>query len=200
MNNNDPSQIPQLVLASGSLYRQRLLERLGIPFVTRPSGVDETPFENEPPEQLATRLALEKAKAAATGDVDELLIGSDQVAYCDGTVLGKPESHERAVAQLALCSGKSVSFYTGLSLVRPHTSWEWVRCVPFSVTLRQLTREEIEAYVRRDQPLDCAGSFKWESLGISLFQEMRGPDPTALEGLPLIALCEALRRQGYALP
>lgn len=190
----------QLILASGSSYRRRLLERLEIPFVTASPDVDETPRQGESATALALRLAALKARALHWDQRDTLFIGSDQVACCDGNLLGKPGTTAEAVRQLRACSGKRVDFKTGLALWRPAENWDWAVLETYSVTLRTLSEREIHRYVARDEPLDCAGSFKWEALGIALFEEMSGRDPTALEGLPLIALCNGLRAVGYDLP
>lgn len=195
-------QMPDsLVLASGSPYRARLLARLGLPFEARAPGVDERPKPAESPEDLALRLAVCKARAATVpGHANELIIGSDQVAICDGQFLGKPGNQRKAMEQLAFCSNKVVTFYTSVALFHPGENWLASELVRFEVGMRALEAPEIERYVHRDDPIDCAGSFKWEALGISLFDYLRGDDPTALEGLPLIALCRLLRRRGYLLP
>lgn len=197
-SNNPPSK---LVLASGSHYRQALLQRLQLPFSTAIPDIDETAKTNEQPRALALRLSEEKAKAVTCSDNNDCLyIGSDQVASCKGAQLGKPMSHQRAAAQLSFCAGEWVTFYTGLTLWRPADNLLSCDIVETRVRLRALDRATIERYISIDHPLDCAGSFKWESLGISLFEELSGEDPTALEGLPLITLCRRLREHGYQLP
>ena len=186
-----------LILASGSPYRQRLLARLGQPFEVVSPEVDETPLDGEQPEALARRLAIAKATAIARARPDAIVIGSDQVASLDGRILGKPGTTSAAVAQLRACSARSVRFYTGLALIVPQDPEPRVHLEPYEVHFRALGESEIRDYVDRDQPLDCAGSFKWEALGIALFERMAGDDPTSLEGLPLIALTRMLGDAGY---
>ncbi len=190
----------KLILASGSVYRARLLERLKIPFDTQAPDIDESTWPGETAYRLAQRLAITKAQAITSPGEDPLIIGSDQVAACDNRLLGKPGTIERAVEQLTFCSGKHAVFFTGLAAWRPAQEQLLTTVVTIEVSMRQLSRQEIEAYVEKDQPVDCAGSFRWESLGISLFNSIRGDDPTALEGLPLITLCGYLRKNGYAMP
>lgn len=188
-----------LVLASGSTYRRRLLERLGLPFVVDPADIDESPRPGETPAALATRLAREKALAVAGRHPQAWVIGSDQVADLDGLALGKPGDPERAAAQLRACSGRQVRFHTALALTRADgTVLEGSSCPV--VTFRPLDDAEIARYLAADRPFDCAGSFKAEALGISLFESLASDDPTAIEGLPLIALCRLLRRAGIRLP
>ncbi len=184
-----------LILASTSRYRQRLLERLQIPFECRPPGIGECVVAGEAPPARARRLARDKARAVAARHPGATVIGSDQVAALGQSVLDKPGDYARASAQLHACSGKSVVFYTGLTLI--HHGIEHSHTEPFEVVFRTLTADEIDNYLRADQPFDCAGSFKWESLGIALFERLRGDDPTSLEGLPLIALTRLLRATGY---
>ena len=192
------SELPQLYLASTSPYRAELLGRLKIPFETRDPAVDETPIPGEQPKTLALRLAKMKAQS---NTLDQgIIIGSDQVAACEGETLGKPGNRANAHAQLSYCSGKVVTFYTALALWIPNVQLLLTEVVPFEVTLRSLSSAEIDRYLAFDQPFDCAGSFKWEALGISLFDRMDGNDPTSLQGLPLIALCRLLRAQSVAIP
>jgi septum formation protein len=188
----------RLVLASTSPYRARLLERLGIPFTTCAPDIDETPHPGETAATLASRLAIAKARAGAALQPDRhaLIIGSDQVASCRGRLLGKPGTSDQARQQLTWCAGATVRFETGIALFDNEAQTLLQHTEPFDVHMRALSEEEIAAYVERDQPLDCAGSFRWESLGIALFQRLSGDDPTALEGLPLIALCALLRDSG----
>ena len=190
----------RLVLASTSPYRAELLGRLHLPFETARPEVDETPRAHERPEAMVERLAEAKARAVADAYPDHLVIGSDQNASHAGHILGKPGSAERAEAQLAALSGGTVTFHTGLCLLDTATGQARTGQVPFTVTFRELTPEEIRRYVALDQPLDCAGSFKSEGLGISLFARMSGDDPTALVGLPLITLGHWLRETGFAVP
>ena len=185
-----------LVLASTSPYRQELLTRLGLPFETASPEIDESPHEGEEPEEFVQRLSLEKAKAVAAKYPDALIIGSDQVATLEDTILGKPGTHERAMKQLMAASGKSVTFLTGLSLYDSATGRSHTVCEPFRVKFRNLTEEEIDDYLRREEPYDCAGSFKSEGLGIALFSLMDGEDPNSLIGLPLIQLVSMLLENG----
>ena len=193
-----PSRDPTLILASTSTYRANLLGRLGIPFETSAPAVDESRLPNEGFNVMAERLS--QAKAKAIKHPNALVIGSDQVAVVGNQQLHKPGSVNRAVAQLEFISGRTVEFYTGVSLWNTATNRCQTEVVQYKATLRDLNRHEIEAYVAADSPMDCAGAFKWECLGISLMQALEGADPTALEGLPLITLCNMLRNEGLALP
>ncbi|WP_439100868.1 Maf family protein [Congregibacter sp.] len=193
----DTITAPSLILASTSPYRKRLLERLALPFHCVSPETDETPRVDEPPEALAGRLADAKALAVSRSHPNAAVLGSDQVAALGTVLLGKPGSICAAQEQLGRCSGQSVSFYTAVTLAR---SGEVVarRCVPTVVRFRTLTDHQIAQYVDRERPLDCAGSFRWEGLGICLFTALESTDPTALEGLPLIATCDLLSAQGVA--
>ncbi|WP_407330616.1 Maf family protein [Enterovibrio sp. 27052020O] len=186
-----------VVLASGSKYRQMLLEKLGIAFKSHSPDIDEAAFADESPEELVKRLSYEKALACRDAYPNALIIGSDQVCVIDGRILGKPHTHKRAVEQLKAASGKHVTFYTGLTLLNSKSGDAQTDVEPFHVYFRSLTDSEIDNYVRREQPLDCAGSFKCESLGIALFNKLEGRDPNTLVGLPLIRLCEMFRAEGY---
>ena len=192
--------MPNLVLASTSTYRHALLARLGLPFgVARPE-VDETPRLGESPQVLAERLALAKAEAVLADVNDETwVIGSDQVAELDGRPLGKPGSHAGAVAQLESMSGREVRFLTAMCLAG-HGGRRLQALDITRVRFRALGNDEIERYVARERPLDCAGSFKVEGLGIALFDEIDNRDPTALVGLPMIATARLLREAGFAVP
>lgn len=188
-----------LVLASTSPFRRELLTRLGLGFVTAAPEVDETPRRGETPDALVRRLS--EAKARAVGETCRgLIIGSDQVATTGSDILGKPGTHERAVAQLQHLSGKTVTFHTGLCLLNSENGELQLDVVPFRVVFRQLDDERIERYLQHDRPYNCAGSFKSEGLGITLFERMQGDDPTALIGLPLIRLTTMLARAGMVLP
>jgi MAF protein len=189
-----------IVLGSTSAYRRELLARLGIAFEAAAPRVDERRLEGEDPETLVRRLAEAKAQAVARDFPGALVIGSDQVAVLDGDVLGKPATRERAVAQLRRASGRRVQFLTGLCLLDAATDKVQVDAVPFTVVFRSLDTERIERYVDADSPLDCAGSFKSEGLGIALFERMDGTDPSALMGLPLIRLVSMLGNCGVQLP
>lgn len=189
----------KLVLASTSPYRRELLGRLGLPFETANPQTDETPSPGENPEATALRLSEAKARAVAAAFPDALIIGSDQVAVMDGHVFGKPGGHDAAVEQLRQLRGRTVNFYTGLCLLNARTGHTHVRGVPTLVTFRDLSDDEIENYLRREQPYNCAGAAKSEGLGIALLKSMQGDDPNALVGLPLIALCDMLRAEGVAI-
>ncbi|MBF0135944.1 MAG: Maf family nucleotide pyrophosphatase [Magnetococcus sp. DMHC-1] len=185
-----------LVLASTSLFRRQLLERLGLPFVVSGPGVDETRLPDESPSALVQRLAEAKARAVGPDHPDSLIIGSDQVAEIDGYILGKPETHARAVAQLQQASGRRVAFVTGISLLNTATGRLQTDMVPFHAHFRPLSPPQIERYLLRERPYACAGSFKMEGLGIALFERLEGDDPTALIGLPLIRLVTMLAEEG----
>ena len=189
---------PPILLASGSPYRAALLERFGLSFEARVSAFDETPLADETPEALVRRLSLGKAEAVARQRPDALVIGADQVAVLGDRILGKPGSRDRAIAQLSEMSGQSVRFLSGMALVGPGV--RRVDLVPTELVFRTLSRAEIERYVDRDRPLDCAGAIRSESLGVALLERMSGDDPNALIGLPLILLAEWLRDAGYELP
>jgi septum formation protein len=184
-----------IILASTSRYRAELLSRLKMPFDIRSPAVDESPMPGEPPAALAGRLALAKARAVATGLVKGLVIGSDQVAHCCGEVMGKPGGFEAAVRQLRSMRGKTTYFDTALALVNAATGRAHSALVTTTVVLRNASDAEIEAYVRADEPYDCAGSARSEGLGIVLMERIDGDDPTALIGLPLIALTRMLRAE-----
>ena len=190
----------KIVLASTSRYRRELLARLGLPFDVASPGVDESALPCEAPDTLAARLALAKARAVAATTPAALVIGSDQVAWCDGEPVGKPGTHENAVKQLRQLSGKIATFFTAVSVVNSDTGYAVSRIVPYEVGFRTLDDELIERYLRREQPYDCAGSAKSEGLGIALLTRMRGDHPNALVGLPLIALVDLLREHGITVP
>ncbi|MCG5525220.1 Maf family nucleotide pyrophosphatase [Ectothiorhodospira haloalkaliphila] len=187
---------PGLVLASTSPFRRELLQRLALPFGTCSPQVDETPKAGEAPGAMVARLAEAKARAGAAQKPDSLIIGSDQCAELDGRILGKPGSHQRAVEQLGAASGRTVVFHTGLCLLNAVTGEAQVDVATFRVRFRSLSAEQIENYLRKEQPYQCAGSIKSEGLGIALFEAMEGDDPTALVGLPLIRLCSMMERAG----
>ncbi len=189
-----------LVLASTSPYRRELLSRLRIPFETVAPDADETALPGETPPDTACRLAEAKARAVARRFPDALIIGSDQVAAQGGERFGKPGTRPNATAQLRWMRGREVVFHTGLCLLDSASGRAQVRCVDIHVGFRQLSDAEIEAYLDKEDALNCAGSAKSEGLGISLLAYLRGDDPNALIGLPLIALCEMLRVEGVALP
>ena len=195
-----PSPVHTLVLGSTSRYRRELLQRLGLPFTVAAPEVDETPLAHESPHTLALRLALAKARAVAALHPQAVVIGSDQVADLQGHPLGKPGTHERASAQLQRMSGETVVFQTAVAVVCAATGFEQVDLAPVEVRFRTLTGDEIERYLRIEQPYDCAGSAKSEGLGISLLDAIHSDDPTALVGLPLIRTCRMLRAAGLTLP
>ncbi len=187
---------PTLILASTSRYRRELLARLRLPFEVRSPDVDETPFPGEMPAALAQRLALAKARAVSALFPDAVVIGSDQVADLEGEPIGKPGTHERAVAQLRSMRGRSVVFQTAVAVVRASTGYVGTALAPVTVRFRQLSDAEIEHYLRAEQPYDCAGSAKVETLGIALLDAVESDDPTALVGLPLIRTAALLRAAG----
>ena len=190
----------KLVLASTSTYRRMLLERLVVPFETAKHEVDDTPLQGEAPPATANRLAIEKAKAAAQHHTDDLVIGSDQVAHLGDEIFGKPGTVERAIAQLRRMRGETVIFHTALAVVNARTGRVQCESVPTHVRFRNLSDTEIVRYVEKERPLDCAGSARSEGLGITLLESLSGDDPTALIGLPLIALSRMLRAEGLELP
>ncbi|WP_284973862.1 Maf family protein [Atlantibacter hermannii] len=186
----------QLVLASTSPYRQSLLEKLGIPFIAAAPDADETPLIDEDARHLVLRLAQQKAQSLANRYPNHLIIGSDQVCVLDGKITGKPLTEENARLQLTQASGHIVTFYTGLAVFNSANGQLQTECEPFDVHFRPLTQAEIAHYVEKESPLYCAGSFKSEGLGITLFERLNGRDPNTLVGLPLIALCQMLRNEG----
>jgi len=193
--------MPRLVvLASTSPYRRELLARLQIPFETAAPETDESALPGEAPASTALRLAEAKARAVAGRYPDALIIGSDQVAAHGNERFGKPVRRENAIAQLRLMRGKEVVFHTGLCLLNSATNRVQLSCVDTHVGFRDLSDTEIESYLDKEDALNCAGSAKSEGLGISLLSYMRGDDPNALVGLPLIALCGMLRAEGLHLP
>jgi MAF protein len=186
----------QLVLASSSRYRRVLLERLRLPFVCASPDIDETPLPGESAEMLVTRLALTKARALASAYPDALLIGSDQACLLGERILGKPGTFAHAREQLLACSGRAVDFYTALALFNARTGTWQESLDRYTVHFRDLSAAEITAYLELEQPFDCAGSFKVEGLGITLFSALEGKDYHSLIGLPLLSLCELLRAAG----
>jgi septum formation protein len=190
----------QLVLGSTSRYRAELLHRLGLAFELRSPGTEESVMDGEAPPVRAMRLAEAKAVDAGAGLLDALVIGSDQVAELDDVLLDKPGSTERAQAQLLACSGRAVNFHTALCVFDTRDRRRYTHIDLTRVHFRQLDATEIARYIEREQPLDCAGSFKCEGLGISLFERIENSDPTALIGLPLIALAQLLREAGISVP
>jgi septum formation protein len=189
-----------LVLGSTSRYRRELLQRLNLAFEVTAPDVDETPQSGEAPRALALRLARAKAHAVAQQHPDAVVIGSDQVADLAGKPLGKPGNHERAIAQLRAMRGQTVVFQTAVAVVCAATGFEQADLAAVEVQFRDLTDEEIERYLRAEQPYDCAGSAKSEGLGIALLDAIHSDDPTALIGLPLIRTCRMLRAAGLELP
>jgi len=190
---------PRLILASGSAYRKELLSRLRLPFEVIVPAIDETPLTGETPEATALRLAREKARAVAKTTPDALIIGSDQVATLDGEQIGKPGNHQNALKQLQKMRGRRVVFHTALCLWdsrNNHASAAQLVNIQTFVTFRDLSDAELDAYLRIEQPYDCAGSAKNEGLGITILERIDSSDPTALTGLPLIALSDMLRRAG----
>lgn len=195
-----PTTPPRLVLASSSVYRRELLARLKIDFETCSPDIDETARPGENPEAQALRLACAKAATAAVRHPATLIIGSDQVALCNGRELAKPGDHARAKLQLGMMSGKTITFHTALCLLNAISGRQQTAVVPVTVQMRVLDDAAIERYLAAEQPYDCAGSARIEALGITLIDKISGDDPNALIGLPLIALCRMLRNEGLSLP
>jgi len=189
----------RLILASTSPFRRQLLARLELPFATRAPEVDENSRPGEDAATLAARLAEAKACSVAARESSALVIGSDQVAVLAGEILGKPGAHDRAVAQLSRAAGKSVDFLTGLCLIDSLSGRAQLDIIPFRVVFRHLSAQQIENYLRREKPYQCAGSFKSEGLGIALFERLEGADPTSLIGLPLIRLIQMLEAEGVTI-
>ncbi|MBV1906553.1 MAG: Maf family nucleotide pyrophosphatase [Pseudomonadales bacterium] len=187
-----------LILASSSTYRAELLQKLRLPFIIDPACIDESSLDypSETAAAKASRLAIAKAKVVGARHPQSLIIGSDQIAVCDGTQLGKPGDYEASVEQLKLIRGKAVTFQTGICLYNTTNGSVQAACETYSVHLKQLTNYEIEHYVRTDEPFDCAGSFRAESLGIALFDRVSGDDPNTLIGLPIIRLVKFLHTAG----
>jgi len=185
-----------IILASTSIYRSQLLSTLQIPFTTASPDVDETPLMGETGRQTSQRLSQLKAQAVAQQFPDALIIGSDQVALLEGAQLGKPLTHDNAVSQLRAMRGKTVDFYTAVSLFNSRTKVMQTALAETKVSFRDLTDDEIERYLHKEQPYHCAGSAKSEGLGIALIQRIQGDDPNALIGLPLIILIDMFKKQG----
>ena len=185
-----------LVLASSSPYRRELLSRLGLRFEVVSPDIDESRREGEPPRTLVARLARGKARAVASLRPRALVIGSDQVAVLDGRVLGKPGGHDASLRQIRAAAGRRVQFLTGVALVNAVSGEVQCGVEEFEVVFRPLSDRQAEAYVRAEEPYDCAGGFRAEGLGVALFERMEGRDPTALIGLPLITLTSMLQREG----
>lgn len=188
-----------LILGSTSPYRRELMERLKIPFTTAAPDIDETRLDGESARDMVLRLSLAKARKVAEQYPDALIIGSDQCAVLHDAVIGKPGNHDNAVKQLQNASGQTVAFLTGLCLFDSNSGHYQLDVVPFSVDFCELTDAQINHYLHKDQPYNCAGSFRSESLGITLFKRMYGDDPTALMGLPLIRLSQMLQQAGIDL-
>jgi septum formation protein len=188
-----------LILASSSIYRRELLERLQLPFTVVAPEVDETPLADELPQVTALRLAQAKARKVGASQLDALVIGCDQVATLDNMQLGKPYTHDNAVKQLRMMRGRSVVFHSALCLYNSASGQMQAEVVPYEVTFRKLSDIQIDNYLTKEQPYHCAGSAKSEGLGIALIEWMRGDDPNALIGLPLIALIDMLRNEGVAI-
>lgn len=185
-----------IILASSSKYRRQLIEKLGLSFCHAAPDIDERPLPGETPENLVRRLAIAKAQALRPLYPQHLIIGSDQIAVLNGRVLGKPGTHEAATEQLREASGQTLRFHTGLALVNSATQEVQYVCPVYEVKFRPLTPSQIDAYLHKEEPYDCAGSFKSEGLGIALFDYIRGDDPNTLVGLPLIELTRMLLHEG----
>ncbi|MFI8337899.1 Maf family protein [Pseudomonas taetrolens] len=189
-----------LLLASSSIYRRDLLARLRLPFNCSSPDIDESHRPGESARELVERLSLEKARALADSHPGHLIIGSDQVAVLNGHIIGKPHTFDKARQQLMDASGASVTFLTGLTLLNARTGNHQTDCIPFTAHMRTLGTEQIERYLLAETPYDCAGSFKAEGLGVSLFQRTEGDDATSLVGLPLIRLIDMLLVEGVTIP
>lgn len=189
----------KLVLASTSPFRKALLEKLHLSFHTDNPNIDETPFHNETANALVERLAIAKAQAMTAKHSDALIIGSDQVCVNDGKILGKPGNYENAFNQLKAASGKRIIFYTGLALVNSKTTKVQSLVEPYVVQFRELNDAMISQYLNKEQPYNCAGSFKSEGYGITLFNAFEGKDPNSLIGLPLISLIKMLEAENFAV-
>jgi septum formation protein len=192
--------VNNIILASSSPYRKTLLERLQINFTTESPDIDEQSIQGETVYDFVLRLAETKASHIAAKSSDAIVIGSDQALECEGKILGKPGDHATAKRQLMAMSNKTLSFFTGLCVINTRTNNMQKDVIIYQVTFRNLKESEIEAYLIKEQPYNCAGSFMSEKLGVSLVERMQGDDPTALIGLPLISLCKMLRHQGVKLP
>ncbi|NOY66442.1 MAG: septum formation inhibitor Maf [Gammaproteobacteria bacterium] len=186
-----------LVLGSTSPFRKEILQKLAIPFETAAPDIDESALPGETPQQLVCRLAELKAREVAKKFTQHLIIGSDQVAVINGTIIGKPGTHEKAVQQLTESSGQTVHFFTGLCLYNSQNDTLQCEAVPFDVVFRNLQANEIENYLLKETPYNCAGSFKSEGLGITLFESLQGDDPNTLIGLPLIRLVAMLKNEDF---
>lgn len=194
MSKTDPKI--ELVLASSSPFRRRLLEQLSIKFRTLDPNIDESPLSGEKPQTLVRRLSIAKARAVVSRAPEALIIGSDQVAVHQDTIVGKPKNHADAVAQLLSSSGKIITFFTGVALLNSINGGLQTEVVPFAVRFRSLTRKKIEYYLEQEQPYGCCGSLRADGLGIALLNQLRGDDPTALTGLPLTVLVQMLEKEG----
>lgn len=189
-----------ILLASSSIYRQQLLQTLGLEFSHQSPNIDETALVGESAKQLTARLAQEKAQTFVRSHPSHLIIASDQAATLNNSILNKPGSHQNAIAQLESCSGETVTFYTSLCLLNTHNQRQQLSVESYTVKFRALNYQQIERYICKEQPYDCAGSFKMEGLGISLFEKINGDDPNTLIGLPLIRLVEMLGNEGIEIP
>ncbi len=186
----------ELILGSTSIYRKELLERLKIPFRVVAPDIDESPLENESPQNLVERLSIEKARSVARNNPCSLIIGSDQVAVHAGKIVGKPLTHDIAMQQLREANGQEIMLFTGLSLINADTGETQTEVIPFQVVFRKLTEQQLESYLLKEQPYHCAGSVKSEGLGIALLERFEGEDPNTLIGLPLIRLIRMLENFG----
>ena len=189
----------KLILASTSPFRKAILDKLGIDFDTISPKTDETALENETPQELVERLSIAKAKAVADTVNDSLVIGSDQVSVINNEIIGKPHNHENAIKQLQNASGKTVTFYTGVCLYNSNTKKYQSEVVLFNVVFRDLSEQQIDSYLKKEEPYNCAGSFKSEALGIVLFEKLEGEDPNTLMGLPLIRLVKMLEQENFSI-
>lgn len=185
-----------ILLASSSIYRRELLKKLGLKFSWATPAIDESPNPAESPKNLVLRLAEQKAKALSTDHPNHLIIGSDQIAVLNNQIIGKPHTHAAATNQLRAFSDREITFFTSICLYNSHTHKTQLEVDSYTVKFRQLTPRQIENYLQKEQPYDCAGSFKSEGLGICLFEKLEGKDPNTLIGLPLIELTKMLMNEG----
>ena len=200
LNDAQSISLPRIVLGSTSVFRKQLLEKLNLPFDQLAPDIDETPLKDETPKEMVARLSKLKAEVIAKQSPNSIVIGSDQTAEFNNQPIGKPHTFDRAVEQLSLFSGQTITFYTGLSVINTATQQTYEAMDITKVHFRKLSIESIQSYIEIEQPLKCAGSFKSEGLGITLFNEIESKDPNALIGLPLIELTTIFEKMGFTLP
>ena len=200
LNDTQSISLPRIILGSTSIFRKQLLEKLNLPFDQLAPDIDETPLKDETPKEMVARLSKQKAEVIAKQSPNSIVIGSDQTAVFNNLPIGKPHTFDKAVEQLTLFSGQTITFYTGLSVINTATQQTYEAMDITKVHFRELSTESIKNYIEIEQPLKCAGSFKSEGLGITLFNEIESKDPNALIGLPLIELTTIFQKMGFTLP